>query len=124
LDEGTSDMYVLESNYKNLTDVISDYIEADCFAVRLNNNILFNTNVENMAPRDYIMEQMIRDKLIESPHSYLLCNMLRKNMDFTLEIFMFRFAPWKLVVKYDSNLKRFHVYKLVSQQYLDRYGEN
>jgi hypothetical protein len=111
----------MENDYKKLTNIISEYIEADCFAVKLDNCILFNINDVNLSPRDYIMEQMIRDKLIESPHRYLLSNMFRKNNDFILEIFMSRTTPWKLVVRYSYIREHFFLYKLVSQQYRDGY---
>ena len=124
LDEGILDTYNLDTNYSDMLHMLEEHIEADCFGVKTKygdtNEVIFNTNQE-LSLKEHIMEEMIRDTLITSLHRFLLCNLLRKQMDFTLEIYMFRSTPWKLVIKYDRNTNNFYIYKMVSQQYIDRF---
>ena len=124
LDEGVMDTYNFDTNYPDMLHMLEEHIEGDCFAVKTKygqiDEVIFNMNQE-LSLRENITEEMIRDTLISSLHRFLLCNLLKKQMDFTLEIYMFHSTPWKLVIKYDRNTNNFYIYKMVSQQYIDRF---
>jgi len=120
LDDTIKSTYNVNESYEDLLAEMKEYIMADCFAVKVNDNVIFNTNME-LTIRERILEQMIRNTIIESPHQYIICNLLRNKIDFIIEIYMFSMYPWKLVIKYNNN-STFYVYKKVSQQYMDKFN--
>ena len=126
LDDMIKDTYTVggkDDTYLQLIDEISEHIMADCFALKVNDEILFNINKE-MSVRDSVLEKIIRNSIADSPHSYIINKLLRKQVDFTIEIYMFHLSPWKLVIKYDNNMSTFYMHKQVSQQYLNRFGSH
>jgi hypothetical protein len=124
LNDMIKDTYIVggsDDTYLYLINEISEHISADCFALKVNDEVIFNTNKE-MSLRDSVLEKNIRNSIADSPHSYIMSNLLRKQIDFTIEIYMFHLSPWKLVINYDKNMSTFYMHKQVSQQYNDRFG--
>ena len=75
-----------------------------------------------MSMRDKIIDQTVRFAIMEEPHRYIFSEMIRKNSDFTVEIYMFGYQPYKLIIKYDYVTKDFNVYRKVSPEYVERFG--
>jgi len=120
LDFGDRTTYNLENNYKDLLDFVKGYVEADCYQVMVDNETVFH-DMNNLTIRQNIMEQLIRNQIIADPHRSLFCPMLRKNQCFTVEIYLFQSTPWKIVIDYNFDDKMFHIKRMVSQPYIDKY---
>jgi hypothetical protein len=66
-------------SYERLQEIITEYVEADCWAVTVNNEIIFcsfDNHFKSM--RDIILDDIIRKQIIEEPHSSLLVNINRQ----------------------------------------------
>ena len=124
LDANMKDTYIVggcDDTYQYLITEITEHISADCFALKVNDEVIFNTNKE-ISLRDSVLEKIIRNSIADSPHSYIMSNLLRKQVDFTIEIYMFHSFPWKLVITFDNNTSKFYMHKQVSQEYINRFG--
>jgi hypothetical protein len=112
-EDGVWETYPL-SQLNELHTVVKEYVNADCHAVVLDGEVLFNSYRE-CSYRDRILDYTVRDHISKSPHRHLFAPLLRQNRNFTIEIYMFGYAngPWKIVIDYDKTSKRFHLSKKV-----------
>lgn len=112
-------------NYPKLLELIQDYVGADCWAFVVNNEILFNNyNDESKTFKQIIEEKIIRDKIIENPHSVLV-EVNRRNVNTVIEIYMFpKPHSYKLMIRYVADVEKYIALRLNSQEYIDKYGEN
>jgi hypothetical protein len=129
LDEGIKEEYYLndEDDYQVLVDIVKENIEADCYGVEVEiygneekSECIFNTR-DTHSIRDKIEEEIIRDKLIENVHRYLICNLLREDANFRIRIRMFINYPYILLISYCTDTKMFTLKKVVSNAYIEHF---
>lgn len=95
-----------------LETVVQQYIQGDCHAVKINDEFVFCTYGE-LSHRERVLEYVFRQQLCEDSHRHIFVPMLRTNMPFTLEIYMFLLDCFKLTIEYDVDGKFFRVSKFV-----------
>ena len=109
-----------EDNYELLKQVFTDYIGADCWALTVNDEIIFNSYDLAKPLREQLIESGIRSMLYMNPHSNLLSTINRKGQVAVIEIYMFESAPFKLVFNYDPTNQTYSAKKFVSEAYAAR----
>lgn len=97
------------------------YIGGDCHAITLNDEIIYNT-YENKSVREILQDGLIRDKIIENPHS-LFVNIIRKSENARVIVYMFGKTPWFLATYYNSVMKMITLEYYNSQIYLNTFPE-
>ena len=95
-----------------LEDLITAHLDGDCHAVVLDGEVLFNS-YRPMTHRERINDYIIHEQLVKHARRHLIVPMLRRHVNFAIEIFMFRENPWKIVIDFDEHTQLFHVQKKV-----------
>ena len=65
-----------ENNYQDLIKFVRDVVGADCWAVTVNEEQIFNSYVNTKTFKDHIIDDVYRDKIIENPHSSIFVHIL------------------------------------------------
>lgn len=112
-EDGFLSVYDFEE-LSELEHEVSETIEADCHAVVMNGEVVYNMYQE-LTYRERILEYVIREQLSEDTHRHLFVPLLRKRQSFTIELYMFQENPWKIVIEYDISSKEFQISKKVSE---------
>ena len=102
-----------DESYNEVLLNVSEFVNGDCHAIVLDGEIIYNIYNEELSYREKINEDIVRQKIADQPHRHLFCQVLRKNKDFTVEIFMFKENPWKLVIRFDLDNSQFHLSKKI-----------
>lgn len=115
-EEGVLEYYSI-AHITDLYTVVKEYVDADCHAVVLDGEVLYNS-YRDCSHRERILDFVIRKQISQSPHRHLFVPLLRQfrqNRDFSVEIYMFSQAagPWKLVIRYDHVSDGFWLHKKV-----------
>ncbi len=118
--------YELENNddYNDLIKQIENYVGADCWAVKVDDEIIFNSyNDATKIYKELITEDCIRGKIIESPHSSILVHINRRGVNAKFEIYMFpRPESYKIMILFEANQKKYTVQQFNSPEYNNRFG--
>ena len=111
-EDGIKEFYDIhiDTNYIDLMEAVKEYIEADCHAVVMDDEVVYNI-YNQLSYRQRILEYTVRSQLIEDPHRHLFSPLLRQNRDFRVEIFMFQTNPWKIVIQFNYQTGQFTVTK-------------
>ena len=110
-------VYSIENN--EFIERIKEFIVGDCCAIVIDNEIIFNS-YEPKSIKDKIQDNIIRHEIMKYP--YTLCSdMIKKNRNGKIIIYMYDDFPWFVVINYDANNKvlKFDYYK--SNKYMDKY---
>lgn len=110
-EDGIKETYDFKTEYISLIDAVKEYIEADCHAVVLDGEVLYNI-YQNLSYRESVLEYTIREQLMNDPHRHLFAPLFRQQKDFTIEIFMFERDSWKIVIQFDHQTEKFSVKKM------------
>jgi hypothetical protein len=115
----------VKGKYEELINLIQEHIGADCWAFVINDEILFNAyNNNTKSFKEIINENLIRDKLITNVHS-LLVEVNRRSVDTRIEIYMFgQDTPYKIMIEYSANERKYNVQRKNSQAFIDKFGED
>jgi hypothetical protein len=60
-----------ENDYETLCKFVKTYVDADCRALTINDEIIFNSYNELSTFKDQIYEDILRDQIIRNPHRSL-----------------------------------------------------
>lgn len=114
-EEGVEEYYSIDDvSLNDLETVVKEYIEADCYAVVLDGEILYNNYNNDLSHREKILEYCIREQLIDNTHRHIFVPMLRKGSDFMIEIYMFDYPnAWKIVIEFNHVTREFKVSKKI-----------
>jgi hypothetical protein len=104
--------YYEQDDLKALESAVTELIQADCHAVKIDDEIVFSTYQE-LTHRERILEYMIREQLMDNTHRHLFAPLLRKDQSFAIEIYLFQNHPWKIVVSFNIHTRSFTVIKKV-----------
>ena len=91
------------NSYEECIKELSDWINADCWGVIVNDtDILFNSYNATRTFREQIMDNMIRNQCSTNLHEALLCEINRRRVDTSIDIYMFSAdrAPMRVRVNY------------------------
>lgn len=112
-------------DYSKLLELIRDYVSQDCWAFVINNEIIFNSyNAQSKTFKHILEEKIIRDKIIENPQN-IIAEVNCRNINTRIEIYMFSLPEsYKLVIIYEAALSIYIVYRLNSQGFIDKFGED
>jgi len=111
---------LIDSNdYSKFKGEFITYVSADCHAITLDNEIIYNGYKEKSI-RETLQEDMIRNMIIENPHS-LFVNIFRKNTDAHVIVYMFSDNPWFVAIYYRSDLETLTIEYYKSKKYMQRY---
>lgn len=97
--------------YKVVLQTVKDYVGADCHAVVIDGEIVYNIYDDNLGYRQQIEEFVIREQIETDPHRHVFCPLFRQNKDFAVEIYLYKHDSMKLVIKYDHQTNLFHFTK-------------
>jgi len=101
--------YHIPSDMEALYSVISDLVGADCWALTVGDETLFNSYDDN-GLKNSLADDLIRSAIIARPHK-LMCRVYRSNVDQVINIYMFGSNSWRVQLTYDSQSK--HVFPSV-----------
>jgi len=66
-----------DNEYEMLCNFVKTYVGADCRALTINDEIIFNSYNELTNFKDQIHEDILRDQIIRNPHRSLFCSIHR-----------------------------------------------
>jgi hypothetical protein len=96
--------------YTNFCEFIEDVLSSDTWAMTVNDDILFNYyNLEEKSYVQNVLDDVIRDKLIDNIHSSLFVQLFRKHVDAEIKIYMFDTKSWAYIIQYNSENMSFKV---------------
>ena len=112
--------------------LITNNVGADCWAVTstiIDNNLVEPTEVlfnnfkeETLSLKENIMNNIIRDKIINNPHSSLLIQLFCYKRSANIDIYMFGKTPYKIRINYDSDNKIFNISGYMSEEYKQKFN--
>ena len=98
-----------EIQYKELQEIILEHIEGDCWAVTVNDEILYNF-YEQKSKREQILDSLVRNEIVENMHSSLFVELIRNKQDGKIVLYMFGYqATWFMIIYYSFARELFTV---------------
>ena len=96
--------------YLKLNDLISEFVGSDCCAVSVNGEVLINSYNDHLKSyKERILDDVVRDQIIEDPHCSILSHFIRLAKDANMRIYMFRDHPWTMNINYRASCKVFRL---------------
>ena len=92
--------------YNEFRDEISLYFSGDCWAITINDEILYNA-YEEKSVKAQIQDEIVRGKIIENP-----LILLRKAG--RVIIYLFGDTPWFVAIHYENDIATVEYYKSTS----------
>lgn len=87
--------------YLNFCEFIENILSSDCWAVKVNDEILFNYfNEREKKYKNKILDDVIRQELIDDIHSSLFIQLYKKNKDADIFIYMFGTDTWAYKISF------------------------
>ncbi len=97
------------TEYAALQEEMTDWIEADCWAVCVNGEFLFNSYIKEKTLCEKLLDKCIRTELRNNVHSALLCELNRSKKHAEITIFMFHDMSKTVLVRYDPDANTYTV---------------
>ena len=111
-----------EESYQKLEKVIKYFLEGDCWALTVDNEVVFNSYKDNMKTiRSQIEAEMVRDKILESPHGYLLVFLHRRKTNAKIRIYMFYEYTWTVNIDYVVSEDKYYISYSQSKEHKIKY---
>jgi hypothetical protein len=96
--------------YNNFCEFIEDVLSGDTWALTVNEEVLFNYyNLEDKTYTQNVLDDVIRDKLIDNIHSSLFVQLFRKHKNAEIKIYMFDTKSWAYIIQYNAENMSFKV---------------
>jgi hypothetical protein len=106
--------------YNTFLDRMTELLYGDCFAVTVNNSVVYNTNSVHDI-RDSILDGLVRETIMNRPH--LLFNaFFQKNLNGNVTMYFYAEAPWFVNIFYNGETEILDVRYYKSTEYINRYG--
>lgn len=97
-------------SYIEFQNMIKSFLGADCWAMTVDNELIFNSYLDNSkAIRSFIEEDLIRDKILKNPHENLLVYLHRRKKNAQIRIYMFYEDSWTINIDYIYSEKKFYI---------------
>ena len=110
-----------------IEEMIKDNVGADCWALQTisingRTEMIFNSyEEEKKSLREIILDDVVRDAVMTSPHRHLLVKLYRYNIDTSINIYMFGQYPYRIQIDYNTNKRNFTVSSFVSDEYAKKF---
>jgi len=104
--------------YDKFTKEIKDHLENDCWALTINNEVLFNGFAEQTF-NEFMLDHMKRDALINNVHGALLVKINRENKPVIGRIYMCGRDGYVFVFEYKPDTKLYVTYYLKTAGYVE-----
>jgi hypothetical protein len=108
-----------KEQYNEFRDDFISYISDDCYAITLNDEIIFNMYKEQLVREDYL-DEMIREKIIDNP-DVLFNKIFRKKEAARVIVYMSGENPYFVAVYYSPDCEIITVEYYKSTKYIDKY---
>ena len=98
-----------KTDYKDLCNLVTELLSNDCWAAVTtisrapghdDRSVIFS-HYGDIAVRDFILDNMIRDKVTDDPHQ-IFVNFHRAKVDSNLTLYMFVENTWSVVFSYHA----------------------
>jgi hypothetical protein len=106
-------------SYKNLEKLIQNFVGEDCWGLTIDDEVLFN-NYQKKSIRNIVLDNVVRERIIDNPHVNLLVHIFRGNRDARIRIYMFGGQPWTVNIDFKASHKIFQVSFSQSLEHLNR----
>jgi hypothetical protein len=107
-------------DYNEFKKEFVEWVTASCNAITFDDEIIYNT-YKNMSIRESIQEEIIRNMIIDDPHS-LLINIFKKNTNSRIIIYLFGENPWYVAIYSSPTFITVEYYK--SKKYEEVFERN
>jgi len=107
-------------DYEELQKLIVSYVDGDCWALVLNDEILFNSYEQEKSIKETLTDKMLRDMIVKDPHR-LCVQMHRLDHCSELVIYMYGEAPFTINIHFCNTARVYMVSSKRSQQHVDEY---
>jgi hypothetical protein len=77
-----------DEDYESLCKFVKEYVNADCRALAINDEVIFNSYNELTSFKDQIFEGVLRDQIVKNPHRSLFCPVHRGKKEGVIRIYM------------------------------------
>jgi hypothetical protein len=74
--------------YNSLCKFVKEYVNNDCRALTINDEVIFNSYNELTSFQGHILEDMLRDQIVKNPHRSLFCPVHRGKKESAIRIYM------------------------------------
>ena len=112
-----------DSEYYEMLKVFKSYLEADCHAMVVDNEILFNyyelDSIKSM--KNFLLDLTLRNALSEEPHT-LMVQLLNRKKDATVTLYMFGNTPMFVVTRFHTLCKEIEMVIYASKKYTEEFG--
>jgi len=108
-----------KKQYHAFKDEFISYVGADCHAIVVDDEILYNSYIEKSI-RERLQDDLIRDKIITNPHA-LFVNLFRNGKNAKVIVYMFGNYPWFVAIYYNAERKLIDVEYYKSNAYISRF---
>lgn len=89
--------------FEDLEQILKGFVEGDCWAVKVNEDILFNLYNDNMgSSEEMIQQQMMRDAITLDPKNTILWPTNQRYEDAKMMIFLNAYNPHTITIRYSS----------------------
>jgi hypothetical protein len=105
-----------KNSYNELKDWIYEFVCSDCWAMTVNDEVLFNGYSTKLSFKDRMQNEWVRNQILRTPHESLLSHFPFLEKDQYIRIYMFREQPWRMNIEYKHKMKCFQVSFSQSQE--------
>lgn len=118
--QSTTYSVVNKTDYENFLGRLKELLVGDCWAVVVDNEIIFNT-YEPKSINAQIQENIIRREISNYPHT-LFSNMLKQKKNCQYVLYMYGYETWYVIINYIANTDSLKVDYYKSQKYIAKYN--
>jgi hypothetical protein len=94
-------------SYDYFLNKFKEIVSSDCWSVVVDNQIIFNS-YEPKSIRDKLLDNIVKDYIIENPHS-IFYELFRNKKDSKIVVYMMQVNTWFMVINYSANDNTFDV---------------
>ena len=110
----------INNDYNVFLFRIADIIAGECFAITVNNEVVFNKK-SAVSPREKIIDSMVSSEIISNPH-ILFAPILERKLNTVIHLYMAPVVPWFVIIFYDPSTEELRVTFYKSNEYVNKYG--
>jgi len=114
-----------KEEYNELCKLIEGYVSSDCWAIKINDEIIYNAYETNKTYKEMLTEHAYRHQIMKNSHASILVHILRRAVNAKIEIYMFgKPKCYMLMFLYDANQKRWTEQQYNSPEYDSHENDN
>jgi hypothetical protein len=118
------DYEVDKNSYYTLMDWVSSFLESDCWAMSVNNEVLFNDYPKGITYKQRIENEWYRNQICRAPHECIFSYFGFESKDQQVKIYLSYDYPCMVKIDYKYNMKCYQVSFYQSEKYQQQNMEN